>query len=110
MNKTYTPEQMAVLAKYEDYLRTAARSDWARYPGLKALEEIHAVDDEALGKSTRLYSACGNCVLNLLRSVGKRYSAQKEAEEEQETAQTSTQTPKMGKGSTEKKPARKPKK
>ena len=76
---TFNDEQMAVLAKYEQNFLTATKTNWSRYPGRDALEEILATLKAATGDRRRLNAACGVCYLNLLKDTGRLYFADKEA-------------------------------
>lgn len=76
---TFTDEQMAVLAKYEEHFTTATKANWSRYPGRAALEEILDTLKAATGDRRRLNAACGVCYLNLLKDTGRLYFADKEA-------------------------------
>ena len=76
---TFNDEQMAVLAKYEQNFETATKTNWSRYPGRDALEEILATLKDATGDRRRLNAACGVCYLNLLKDTGRLYFADKEA-------------------------------
>lgn len=84
---TMTNEQFDILAKYGDYFRTAVRSDYARYPGRRALEEIHRVGTElALGVGRAPRNWCSSCVLRLLKTVGRAFLDEKERREAQAAA------------------------
>ena len=76
---TFTDEQMAVLAKYEEHFDTAVHANWSRYPGRDALEAILSTLKAATGDRRRLNAACGVCYLNLLKDTGRLYFADKEA-------------------------------
>lgn len=74
----FTKEQMEILSTWEKHFETAVKADWARNPGQTALETMHNILDTAMNKQTRLNVGCGNCVLRLLKDVGRQYLAQKE--------------------------------
>ena len=86
----YTEQQRAILAQYEEYFGTAVRSDWARNPGPRALNEIN--DILYAGKTTkpRVNHGCQQCILGILRDAGRLYF--QDLEEIARNAQISTQT------------------
>lgn len=71
----YTDEQRAILAQYEPYLRTAARSDWARNPGPRALEQINDILYAGKTYKPRVNYGCQQCILSVLRDAGRAYFA-----------------------------------
>lgn len=71
----YTDEQRAILAQYEPYLRTAARSDWARNPGPRALEQINDILYAGKPHKPRVNHGCQQCILSVLRDAGRLYFA-----------------------------------
>ena len=71
----YTDEQRAILAQYEPYLRTAARSDWARNPGPRALEQINDILYSGKPHKPRVNYGCQQCILSILRDAGRAYFA-----------------------------------
>lgn len=71
----YTDEQRAILAQYEPYLRTAARSDWARNPGPRALEQINDILYAGKPHKPRVNYGCQQCILSILRDAGRAYFA-----------------------------------
>lgn len=71
----YTDEQRAILAQYEPYLRTAARSDWARNPGPRALEQINDILYAGKTYKPRVNHGCQQCILSVLRDAGRAYFA-----------------------------------
>lgn len=71
----YTDEQRAILAQYEEYLRTAARSDWARNPGPSALEQINDILYVGKTYKPRVNYGCQQCILSVLRDAGRAYFA-----------------------------------
>ena len=72
-------EQLNALAPYESYLRTAVKSNWSRYPGRDALQEMHRILEEVTGRTRQLNVNCQSCVLNLLRDCGTLYFKAKES-------------------------------
>lgn len=75
----YTDEQRAILAQYEPYLRTAARSDWARNPGPRALEQINDILYAGKTYKPRVNYGCQQCILSILRDAGRAYFADLDA-------------------------------
>lgn len=75
----YTDEQRAILAQYEPYLRTAARSDWARNPGPRALEQINDILYAGKPHKPRVNYGCQQCILSILRDAGRAYFADLDA-------------------------------
>ena len=69
----YTDEQRAILAQYEEYLRTATRSDWSRNPGPRALEQINDILYAGKPNKPRVNYGCQQCILRLLKDAGTLY-------------------------------------
>ncbi len=67
-----------ILRPYEEYFRTAVRSDYARYPGMSALCRMETIYHEVSGSGTKLNKGCGRCVLRFLKDLGALYFAYKE--------------------------------
>ena len=74
-------EQLDALAPYESYMITAVKSNWSRYPGRDALQEMHRILEEVTGRKRPLNVNCQSCVLNLLRDCGTIYFKAKSAKE-----------------------------
>lgn len=74
-------EQLDALAPYESYMMTAVKSNWSRYPGRDALQEMHRILEEVTGRTRPLNVNCQSCVLNLLRDCGTIYFKAKSAKE-----------------------------
>lgn len=74
-------EQLDALAPYESYMMTAVKSNWSRYPGRDALQEMHRILEEVTGRTRPLNVNCQSCVLNLLRDFGTIYFKAKGAKE-----------------------------
>lgn len=74
-------EQLDALAPYESFMRTAVKSNWSRYPGRDALQEMHRILEEVTGRKRPLNVNCQSCVLNLLRDCGTIYFKAKSARE-----------------------------
>ena len=72
-------EQLDALAPYESFMRTAVKSNWSRYPGRDALQEMHRILEEVTGRTRTLNVNCQSCVLNLLRDCGTIYFKAKES-------------------------------
>lgn len=111
----YTDEQFTILSQYEENLRTATNSNWARNPGRTALGQINDILNAATGVNHRINTWCQQCILTLLRNAGKLYFEDKAEREMQKAAETSPETapklattdakPKAKKTPTEKKKA-----
>ena len=71
-------KQLDALAPYESYMMTAVKSNWSRYPGRYALQEMHRILEEVTGRKRPLNVNCQSCVLNLLRDCGTIYFKSKE--------------------------------
>lgn len=93
----YTDEQFNILSQYEENLRTATNSNWARNPGRTALGQINDILNAATGVNHRINTWCQQCILTLLRNAGKLYFEDKAEREvmkaEAEMAQTVTASP-----------------
>ena len=72
-------EQLDALAPYESYMMTAVKSNWSRYPGRDALQQMHRILEEVTGRKRPLNVNCQSCVLNLLRDCGTIYFKAKES-------------------------------
>ena len=72
-------EQLDALAPYESYMMTAVKSNWSRYPGRDALQEMHRILEEVTGRKRPLNINCQSCVLNLLRDCGTIHFKAKES-------------------------------
>ena len=88
----YTDEQFNILAQYEENLRTATNSNWARNPGRTALGQINDILNAATGVNHRINTWCQQCILTLLRNAGKLYFEDKAEREMQKAAETSPET------------------
>lgn len=75
-----TDRDFNYLSQYEDNLRTAVRSGWARNPGRSALQGIYDIVHE-IEQLPRFNPGCASCVLSILQKAGKLYFAEKEARE-----------------------------
>lgn len=75
-----TDRDFNYLSQYEDNLRTAVRSGWARNPGRSALQGIYDIVHES-EQLPRFNPGCASCVLSILQKAGKLYFAEKEARE-----------------------------
>ena len=74
-----TEDQIKSLSAYEQHFETAVKSNWSRYPGRVALEEIHRIMEDATGTKIPLNTNCQSCVLKLLQDCGRLYYQEKEA-------------------------------
>ena len=88
----YTDEQFNILSQYEENLRTATNSNWARNPGRTALGQINDILNAATGVKHRINTWCQQCILTLLRNAGKLYFEDKAEREMQKAAETSPET------------------
>lgn len=101
----YTDQQRATLAQYEEHLRTAVRSDWARNPGPRALNEINDILYAGKTYKPRVNYGCQQCLVRLLRDAGTLYFADleeiaaKKAEEDLKKSQILAQVQKTIKSS-----------
>lgn len=103
-----TDRDFNYLSQYEDNLRTAVRSGWARNPGRSALQGIYDIVHES-EQLPRFNPGCASCVLSILQKAGKLYFAEKErraavaaAPQEAEKPATSDHKPKAKKTPTKK--------
>lgn len=88
----YTDEQFNILSQYEENLRTATNSNWARNPGRTALGQINDILNAATGVNHRINTWCQQCILTLLRNAGKLYFEDKAEREAKKAVETSPQT------------------
>ena len=73
-----TEEQYRLLERYEQNMRTALRSGYARNPGRLALLVIQDIYNDVAKVNNRINVGCSVCILNLLKDVGRIYFADKE--------------------------------
>ena len=76
-----TEEQYRSLEQYEQNMRTALRSSYARNPGRIALLGIQDIYNDVAKVNNRINVGCSVCILNLLKDVGRIYFADKEERE-----------------------------
>lgn len=104
-----TERDFNYLQQYEDNLRTAVRSGWARNPGRSALQGIYDIVHES-EQLPRFNPGCASCVLSILQKAGKLYFAEKERRAAAAAPQEVKKTPtKSAKAAKQDKPAKKPK-
>lgn len=80
--RQFTHEEIETLSQFEKHFKTATEYDYHRNLEPRLLLIIKRVYDEASGTEYRLSSSCGHCVLAFLKTVGKKYFADKQAYEE----------------------------
>lgn len=73
-----TEEQYRALEPYEQNMRTALRSGYARNPGRQVMLVMQDIYNDAAHARNRINTGCGNCILNLLKDIGRIYFADKE--------------------------------
>lgn len=73
-----TEDQYRALAPFEQNMRTALHSNYARNPGRRATLDMQDIYNEVTGARLRVNVGCGTCILNLLKDVGRIYFADKE--------------------------------
>ena len=74
-----TEDQIKTLSAYEQYFETSVNGNWARYPGVFALQQIHRIMEDVTGTKRPLNTNCQSCVLNLLKDCGILYFEAKKA-------------------------------
>ena len=79
---TYNDEQFKELIPYEAQFLKAQRSRYAINPGRPALTKITQVHRDATGYKLPTNLSCSSCILEILRTVGKAYFADKAEREE----------------------------
>lgn len=62
-----------ILGKYKDQLERALYHDYAYNLPRAVLDQFEKIYFEETGKDLRTNFSCSNCVLNLLKKVGKLY-------------------------------------
>ena len=78
--KQLTKGQMAVLATYEENLRTAVSANYVRAmrkTDVAILEDLH---NDYTGGSRHFNANCQACVLELCKDLGRLYFAQRDAQ------------------------------
>lgn len=72
-----TQEQFNALSPYEKHFETAVQAQWARFPGVAALDLINETYQKITGTHMRLNKGCSYCILRLLTDMGTIYFADK---------------------------------
>lgn len=78
---TFTREQLKELAQWEKQMRTAVDANYARGMSSRMAKRMHEILVAATGTNMVFNATCARCVTDLLRMVGVRYFADKEAAE-----------------------------
>lgn len=74
--RTFSDAQLEALRPYEQNFHTAVYSDYARrVGGPEAANLIARTYQEATGVALPVYPSCADCMLRLLKQVGKAYFA-----------------------------------
>lgn len=72
--RTFTDEQIKALAPYEQNFRTAVYSNYSRrVGGPDAAYAIGRIYHDATGIQLAVYPSCQDCMMRLLKQVGKAY-------------------------------------
>lgn len=79
-----TKEQLEALAPFEEHLRTAYKSGWARNITTGKFRSLKAVYDNITGKINNVNGGCGFCVLDMLRTLGQLYFYTRDVEAREE--------------------------
>ena len=78
-----TEEQFNTLAQYEGNFETALKANYSRYPGREGVDTMFRIYREITNTRMNLNRTCSVCILNLVKSLGKLYFAEKTRREEE---------------------------
>ena len=78
--KQFTKGQMAVLATYEENLRTAVTGGYVRAMRRTDVAILNDIHNNYTGGSRRFSANCQACVLELCLDLGRLYFAQRDAQ------------------------------
>lgn len=82
-----TDEQFKALLPYQKHFETIVRSQWARHPGIAALDLMQEIYNEVSGTKMRLNKGCSNCISNLMSDLGKIFLADLEERKRREVGE-----------------------
>ena len=80
MNVKFDKKQMDFLSRFEDTIKTAVDSKFVRAVPWIDIQAVVAIWNDASGDNMIPQRGCGECTLNLFKTVGKHYIAQKNEE------------------------------
>ena len=75
---TFDDQTFAFLAQFEDNMRTAINSRWARHPGFNVMPRLAEIYNAATGQHRHVNASCQGCVLDFLTDLGRLYFEDKE--------------------------------
>ena len=78
-----TEEQFDTLAQYEPNFESALKANYSRYPGREGVDTMFRIYREITNTRMNLNRSCSVCILNLVKSLGKLYFAEKTRREEE---------------------------
>ena len=78
-----TEEQYNALAPYEPNFKTALECNYSRYPGQEGVTTMFNIYRDLTHTRMNLNRSCSVCILNLVKSLGKLYFAEKTRREEE---------------------------
>ena len=78
-----TDEQFNTLAQYEPNFKTALECNYSRYPGQEGVTTMFNIYRDLTHTRMNLNRSCSDCILNLVKSLGKLYFAEKTRREEE---------------------------
>lgn len=78
-----TEEQFNTLAQYEGNFETALKANYSRYPGQEGVTTMFNIYRDLTHTRMNLNRSCSVCILNLVKSLGKLYFAEKTRREEE---------------------------
>lgn len=79
-----TDEQYNALAPFEPNFKTALEVNYSRYPGAAAIDTMFNIHRALTNSRLSLNRSCSVCILNLVKSVGRLYFAEKARRERME--------------------------
>lgn len=99
--RNFTPEEMEILSKFEDGLRTAFKFGF-KHPSPAADSDIVAkITEDATGRKFQHNWSCSHCLYTVWKEAGRIYfktleeSAQQDSKESRESAQKTDNEPKL---------------
>lgn len=78
-----TEEQFDTLAQYEPNFESALKANYSRYPGQEGVTTMFNIYRDLTHTRMNLNRSCSVCILNLVKSLGKLYFAEKTRREEE---------------------------
>lgn len=79
MKRSFTKEELDVLAEYESRFKTSIELGYTRNLEPRYIKTIQDIYSAAMGEPIGVNATCSHCVLTFMKKVGKKYFEDKEA-------------------------------